>query len=101
MKQPSGCATQCAPPPPSSYHSNAKAPSHRSPLPRPLSTISNRHFLNAGETYGPFPTHEIIQLWETGQIAANASYWRAGMPDYRPLAPDIEHLRDMAGTGIS
>ncbi|HEY1082655.1 MAG TPA: GYF domain-containing protein, partial [Prosthecobacter sp.] len=57
--------------------------------------------LQGGETYGPFPTHEIIQLWETGQIAGNASYWRAGMPDYRPLAPDIEHLRDMAGTGIS
>ncbi len=57
--------------------------------------------LQAGETYGPFPTHELLQMWDAGQIAGNASYWRAGMPDYRPLLKDVENLHAVVVNGSS
>ena len=44
---------------------------------------------------GPYPTHQVAQWLQSGEVAGATLAWREGMADWRPLA-EIEEFREIA-----
>lgn len=52
--------------------------------------------LQGGSTYGPYPPAVLCKMWDDGEIAGNALYWHESLPEYRPLAVNLEQIRRLA-----
>ena len=66
------------------------------PLPRKrASTIGPITIAQHGQNFGPYDAAGVVALWDQGQLAGNALYWHEQLPDWKPLASDIEALRMM------
>lgn len=64
------------------------------PLP-PKPSIGSIWLTQNTQVSGPYDAPSLLAIWDNGQIAGNSLYWHDQISDWKPLARDIEVIRQM------